>query len=303
MADTISTIQTSIHQHENDKLEKYALFLGGLNVTHEVLANYDPLRTGYGRLFMVRKPAFVVDNIADKFQKFKHILEYGNTSIQGISDITQETNSITGGYAGKSFDIPSFASDGTNGFQVQVYEFSGSPVREVIHTWINGMNDLLTGLTHYNGSDTPVSQANQTAEFIYVATDNTGTQVEYACMFANCFPKGIKNDHFNYNSGEHNLVDYTIDFAGTKYESIQINSVAKALLAKYKLLSNSLNFYSGIKTDTSGTELGGRNPFKYNIQTGELTDVGTVNENDWKELNTPIQETDVAKINAKKTTT
>ena len=66
MADTISTIQTSIHQHENDKLEKYALFLGGLNVTHEVLANYDPLRTGYGRLFMVRKPAFVVDNITFK---------------------------------------------------------------------------------------------------------------------------------------------------------------------------------------------------------------------------------------------
>lgn len=240
------TIQSGIHYHDNEDLTKYALFLSGLNVTHDVLQNYDPLRTGYGRIFMVRKPVFLEETIPNKLSKFKHIIEYGNTSISGIQDISQETNPLTGGYAGKSFEIPSYASDGTNGLSIQVYEFSGSPVREVIHTWINGMNDVLTGLAHYNGADTPVKQANQTAEFIYVSTDNTGTKVEYACMFANCFPKNIKNDHFNYQSGSHELVDYTIDFAGTKYESIQINNVAQELLDRYKILSNSLNFFSGI---------------------------------------------------------
>lgn len=282
MANNEITIQSGIHSHDNPGLTNYALFLSGLNVTQDVLKNYDPLKTGYGRLFMVRKPVFLEQIIPNKLKKFKHILEYGNTSISGLSDITQEVNTITGGYAGKQFEIPSYASDGTNGLQVQVYEFSGSPIREVIHTWINGMNDILTGLTHYNGIATGdsndsgngkvyASQSNQTAEFIYVATDNTGTEVEYACMFANCFPKSIKTDHFNYQSGSHELVDYTIDFSGTKYESIQINSVAKSLLNRYRILSNSLNFYSGIKANDA-----------HNLGSGAYYDVttGKINERD-----------------------
>ena len=49
-----STIQTGAKEHESENLMNYALFVGGLNVTRDVLKNYDPLRTGYGRLFMVR---------------------------------------------------------------------------------------------------------------------------------------------------------------------------------------------------------------------------------------------------------
>jgi len=267
MAD-ISTIQSGIKHHENDDLMKYALFMGGLNVTHDVLVNYDPLKTGYGRIFMIRKPVFLDNTIPNKLKKFKHILEYGNTAISGINDVTVNFNQLTGGYVGKTFEIPSYASDDTNQFTVNCYEFSGSPIREVIHTWINGTTDLLTGLAHYNGDQIAKLQSNQTAEFIYVATDNTGEQVEYACLFANCFPKNIKNDHWNYQSGEHNLVEYNIEFTCTKYESMQINKVAKSLIDRYKLLSNSLNFYSGVNSGdntTLGSGIG------YDIKTGQMT--------------------------------
>lgn len=260
----LNTIQTYLKQHTNDKLNKYALFLGGLNVTKPVLQCYDPLRTGYGRLFMVRKPVFLNKTIPNKLKKFKHILEYGNTSVQGINDVTVNFNSITGGYAGKSFEIPSVATDDTNEFSVTVYEFSGSPVRDVIHSWINGTTDLLTGLSHYNGvKELPRIQANQTAEFIYVETDNTGEGLEYACMFANCFPKNLKNDHFNYTAGEHGLVEYTINFTCTKYESMQINMVARELLKRYTLLANSLNFYSGLTPHLLGK------PRYYDFSTGK----------------------------------
>lgn len=277
MADK-KTIQSNIKSSEySNSIKDYALFMGGTNVTHDVLSQYDPLKTGYNRLFMVRKPVWVAKYIPSKFDKFKHILEYGNVSISGLGDITVNTNQITGGYVGKSFEIPSYAEDGTNSFSVQVYEFSGSPIREVLHTWINGSTDLLTGLTTYNGeidNGIPINQANQTAEFIYVATDCSGREVEYACMFANCFPKGISLDPFNYNSGEHNLVETTIEFSCTKYESIQINQIAKALLDKYKLLANSLNFYSGISVDEikggENKELGLREGFGYNVSNGKL---------------------------------
>ena len=56
---TTPTIQSNIKSAAANDITKYALFMGGTNVTNEVLACYDPLKTGYGRLFMVRKPAFL----------------------------------------------------------------------------------------------------------------------------------------------------------------------------------------------------------------------------------------------------
>ena len=61
-------------------------------------------------------------------------------------------------------------------------------------------------------------------------------------MFANCFPKGIKNDHFNTTQGEHNYVEYAVDFSTTKYEGIDVNYKAKTLLRTYQVLVNSLEF-------------------------------------------------------------
>jgi len=269
-ATTATTLQSNIKNFTDEDMKDYALFLGGTNVTNEVLRHYDPLKTGYGRLFMVRKPVWVAKYAKTELNMFKHILEYGNTSVTGLQDIAVNFNSITGGYVGKSFEIPSYATDDTTEFTVQVYEFSGSPIRNLLHTWINGTTDLLTGLATYNGvNDIKRIQANQTAEFIYVSTDNTGEQIEYACLLANCFPKNISLDNFNYNSGEHNLVELSINFTTTKYESIQINAVAKALLEKYKVLGNSLNFYSGY--DPKKDNLGGyTNSRGYDVTTGKL---------------------------------
>lgn len=298
-----STIQTGAKEHESANLMNYALFVGGLNVTRDVLKNYDPLRTGYGRLFMVRVPEWLNLSIPNKVKKFKHILEYGNTAVQGIGDIEVSFNDYTGGYAGKSFSIPSVATDGTNTFTVNCYEFSGSPIREVIHTWVNGTTDLLTGLTHYNGhaatqghSDSEPQilkalQSNQTAEFIYVSTDVTGTMVEYACLFANCFPANVRNEQFNYTSGSHELVEYNVEFRCTKYESLQINKLGQALLNKYKVLANSLNFFSGIKSSEYVGNTTHADQY-YDIQTGQLVSQGGVTTNN----NAPLSESQLAAL-------
>ena len=51
-------------------------------------------------------------------------------------------------------------------------------------------------------------------------------------------------------SKKHELVETTIEFSCTKYESTQINKVAAALINRYRILTNSLNFNSGITTKT-----------------------------------------------------
>lgn len=259
MADKITGIQDGIHSLSSnaDDFCKYSLFLGGTNARNDVLRHYTPLQTGYARIFMVRKPLFMQWTMESKFKRFKHILEYAFTAVSGLSDISMDTRQIAGSYGGKSIEVPTMVTDSTNAFTITVFEFSGSPVREVLTAWINGIHDLNSNLTHYNGyakidglNDSAgdrieVNQANETAEFIYVVTDRTGMNIEYACLLTNCFPKNINIDPFNFQSQSHDTVETGIEFACTKYESNQINQVAKKLVQQNMVLTNSLNFHSG----------------------------------------------------------
>ena len=289
MASTIMSGTGNADKSNLKSITNYALFMGGTNTTNEVLRAYDPLTTGFARIFMVRKPAFLVDKYSNEFAIYKHILEYGFTAINGLGSISVQDNQVQGGYTNRAFSIPAMATDETSEFSIQVYEFSGSPMRTINHLWINGMSDILNGVTHLNGSDVDAIQANMTAEFIYYVTDRTTKNIEYACLFTNCYPKSIDLDPFNYQSGEHNIVQQTINYSTVKYESIQINKVAAALNNKYRILANSLNFYSGIKssgTSDNDTKTGSEYekgqisigesthfPGKYyNIETGMLAD-------------------------------
>lgn len=266
---SVLTSQTNAKEHDKKEMLNYGFFLGGVNATNQALQQYDPFKTGFGRLFMIRKPAFIEDlgvsdtALKDKLNKFKHILEYANTAVSGIGDVSVDFASMAGGYSGRSLELPTGAKDSTDTFTVSTFEFSGSPVREMLHLWINSVLDLQSGLSHYAGSELEVSQANHTAEFIYVVTDQSGKKIEYACHFANCFPRGLKNDHFNYTSGQHDIVEYAVDFSCTKYESPQINRVAKVLLEKYGILMNSLNFHCGFTYD----EANGLNKITYSGNT------------------------------------
>ena len=262
------TCQSNIHTHDFEDMTKYAFMLGGLDVTHDVLQAYDPFKTGFARIFMVRKPLFVDQLLPDKMKKFKHILEYANTSIQGINDIQMGTANIQGGYANREVTLPTILTDGTNDFTIRVYEFSGSPVREIIHFWLTGIADLQSGLSTYHGyDDAPVNQANHSAEFIYVVTDQTGKNVEYSCLFANCVPNAIEMSHLNYESGQHDTVPMDLQFTCTKYESPQINEKAKQLLTKYRVLMDSLDFHSKITNEDLSNMGDGHD---YDLETGEL---------------------------------
>lgn len=249
------TIQSNIYNRSESDLTKYALFAGGLDVTRPCLEQYDPFKGGFYRLFMIRQPIFMTKLFPNRFKNFKHILEYGNTAVSGIGDIDVQSTPMTGGYVGRNVEIPTIATDNTNQFTVTVYEFNGLPMREMLWAWINGVMDTQTGLTHYFGlieeniasgrneeKGLAKSLANETAEFIYVVTDQTGWNIQYACHLANCFPKGLSNDMFNSTAGQHELAQMQINFSCAKYESPQINEVAKGLLNKYRTLMNVMDF-------------------------------------------------------------
>lgn len=251
--DKIQTMQSNIAQFDSEGIKKYSLFLGGLDTTNKSLAQYDPLRTGYGRIFFVRMPFFMDCLMPTATKGVKHMLEYGNTGVTGLGNTTLDFEQFTGGYAGKSFDIPTVAKDETTEITIQLYEFAGSPIREYMEMWISGISDPNTGLaTLHNartnsGKRVKYTQANITAEAFYVHTGPTGRQddIQYACFLTNMMPKQATKDHFEYTSGDHKIVQISQTFTCVKYESAQINNVAKALIKKYVILRDFLDFKSG----------------------------------------------------------
>lgn len=250
-----TTIQSNI-KHNTKDMTKYSLFLGGTNVTSAALEQYDPLKTGQARIFFLKMPVFMKKILPTETKNIKHLMEYGFIGVDGIQNITMDFESISGGYSGKSFETATVAKDETQSVTLKLYEFSGSPVREYMTTWISGISDPFTGIGHYHGAmdvDPTIlySQVNHTAEAIYVQTDKTGrgAGIEYACLLTNMMPKQAKVDHFNYESGTHAVVQTDVEFTTTKYESAQINEVAKALVTKYGMLENYLNFKPGYTVD------------------------------------------------------
>ena len=249
----VATLQDNIRKCDNTEITNYAYWLGGTDTTNAALAQYDLLRTGYGRLFILRMPAFVEFLLEDETRVFKHMLEFGNVGISGIQGYTAEFASVTAGYVGNTVEIPTSVKDDTNSITIRIYETQGSLIRTYIDFWLTGVSDPYTGLSHYHGardvdensSSYVLSQANHTMEALYVATDPTGEQAEYVCLLTNMFPRSSDHSHFEYEPGSHDLDQLSLEFTCTKYMSAQINYIGTVALNKFAILKNYLNMYSG----------------------------------------------------------
>lgn len=273
----VITGQTGARQFNGSGITDYSLFVGGVNATHHALSKYSPLMNGFGRLFMVRAPKILLQYFAvnqnmysadSRFMQVKHMMEYMNRSIQGFGERTLAVagTPIMGGYAGRQFNTPTVTKDGTENFQLGMFEFNGSPVFDIIDTWQQMIADENSGLSTYGGAisvgkdssglDTRMwntrdgintaiefNEANHTAEFIYILTDRSGAQVERAILLADCFPTSIaQSSPLDYTAGTHDNVTYDISFNCVPYRSPIITSIANDLLKKYAIVSNSLNF-------------------------------------------------------------
>lgn len=251
----VATLQDNIHKSNTDAtFTNYAYWISGANSKHDALKQYDLLRTGYVRVFILQLPYFVEKLLPSESAKFKHMIEFGNVGIDGIQGYSVETAQATGGYNGSSVELPTSSKDDTNSVTIKVYDTQGSLMRTYIDFWITGTFDPYTGLNHYHGirslDDTACkncvfSQANHTMEMLVVATDPTGDEAEYSCLLTNMFPKQSNHDHFNYEPGSHDLVQLSLEFTCNKYVSSQINYIGSLALQQFQILKNFMKIYSG----------------------------------------------------------
>lgn len=242
---------------------KFRYFLSGVDVTRQNLDAFTPYMRGYARIFVYQQPAFMDKFFPELTQRFKAYLETGFRSVNGIQDVQVEFTDYDGGYAGQKFSNVSYSHDDTDTVTISMYELAGSPIREFLSTWINGVRDQRSGVAHYHGHvEDPAhtgndymayGEENHTMELVYYTTDATARRVEYACLFAHCFPTKVPKDHLNYESGSHDAVDVEVEFRCTPYESRYINDLATFFMAADTIKYNYLDFNPF--HDTSGTPI------------------------------------------------
>ena len=91
MATKVNTLQSNIKKYDSSFVTNYSLFIGGVNATQKALEQYDPLKTGYNRIFFIKMPTFMEIILPDETKRFRHLLEYGFTRIDGLSNKSLET--------------------------------------------------------------------------------------------------------------------------------------------------------------------------------------------------------------------
>lgn len=268
----IPTAQTNIKNTDDKKFTNHAFWMNGPNVTHELLKQYDPLRNPLGRLIILRMPVFLQTVLPASTKKIKHLLEFANVGIDGISGYSAEFSTMTVGYNGNTIELPNMVKDDTNSLTIKVYETSGSVFREYMDAWLTGFNDPVLGYSTYHGAteiDPSVTyqQANHTMEALYIALDPTGTQPEYVALLVNMFPKGSDHSHFNYEPGSRDVVNLSLEFTATKYITYQVNELGKAAIDKFKLIRNYQNITFGDYDPNNPASLPGATPVQKGIWT------------------------------------
>ena len=250
------TIQSNIKSNTKS-FDKFGYFLGGIDVTHQNLDQFTPYIRGVSRIFLHKPPAFMLERYPDMTRRFKTYLETSYTSLDGIGDISVDFTDFEGGFAGQRYSTVMLARDDTENVTVQVYELSGSPVREYLDTWVTGTRDPRSGIAHYHGviADKGAeyySEKNHTAEMFYVNLDPTAINIEYCCMFAHMFPTRVPKAHLNYEKGNRDNALMDLEFRTTKYESPAINNIGAWYIANSNVNYNYLDFDPNVTVQGKG---------------------------------------------------
>lgn len=247
MITTGITSQAGINRVKRD-FDNADIFRGMMKLDQANIGQFDFMVTGYAMFKWITMPTFMELGNPELCKLFRNLTEKGSTSFEGINDITLQTEDITGGFAGNSFKQATNMKEEFDTFTMKMYEMNGSPIREGLNYWAGGIRDKGYGTAHYQGLVDTIeggyTAQNHTAELIYIVTNPSLSYnaIEYACLITNIMPTKIPMSHLNYTHGEHSLVNFDLEFTGTKYESKFINEKAVEIVKKYRDLQSYMEF-------------------------------------------------------------
>ena len=238
-------------------ISQYTLMRGATDVPN--VAMWNNFESGYSYLTVVQIPGFLEelqkqnDTYRTLITNYKHILEYEFKGLDGIENITSETQSINTGNMEIQFITKTNMQDSSN-FTMRYTEKSGSVITRVHELFLQGVKDGRTQVKHYHGLIESGDIVNpgyewETFSFMYMVTDNTMRNLEKAYYIVAAQPTQAETSIFNSEKGDIGFKEIGVEMIGFPLTGDAIDAKASEMLAwlnspsnPNRLINNSNNF-------------------------------------------------------------
>lgn len=211
MADAILMRDPSMTAHEaSASVENF--FTGSINTGAN---SYDPYVSGYAFIVWLKMPTWVPN-----VEEFKQFSQKNFKSFQGLANMDLETAGVRAGFTTNETHYTTGNAAKPSEFTLKYQEHSGAPMTKSYNSWVSGIRDPKTGIATYPKQfGLEYHSDNHTGTLLYVVTrpdaDNfAGKNIEFAALWTHVQPKRINMEHYNYESGSHDLVELDQPFAG-----------------------------------------------------------------------------------------
>lgn len=218
-------------------LSKYTLMRGVTDFAN--LSAYNLYETGYSFLVVVQAPLCLtkLSEINTEYGKlvdtYIHILEYDFRGLNGLQNMTAETQNLTNGISSVEI-INKVTLPETSSFTMQYFERYGSVISKTHELFLRGLKDPRTQRKHYNGlidsGRLKAGYENEVFAFMYIVTDNTLMNVEKAVYIVAAQPTEANFDQYNSTKGTIEFKEIDVEFKGYPIFGREVNRKAKDLL-------------------------------------------------------------------------
>lgn len=236
------------------------------------LVQFNPYETGYACFIICQMPKFMellakYDADYNKLVKnWAHIIEYEFKSFDGLQDINADTIAL-GDDLNSINVINKVNMQSASEFTLVYDEKSGSPLTKFATLYLTGIKDPRTQVKTYHGlihsGKMEPGFENEVFTFLFITTDNTMREVEYAVLLIGCQLNSADTDMYNYTKGDINKRDVNVKFSGYPVTGNKIDMCAQDILTYLlsadagarQIIVNSTDFtYTGISNVTKTLE-------------------------------------------------
>ena len=204
----------------------------------DIQAMREPFRLGRFILKIMKYPPFFPP-IACEMARW--LFEDNVRGVDGVPENSLSTISIEIGATQRSIDFPGMYKENGKEFTVKTPEWKGRPLGKFIEWWICGLSDKETGVGHFWGRDMAYVRSNYGMTFLYIilGPQARATDIEFACMWHDCFPTKEIAGYMSSNTlGDAGSVgDQDVGLTGVYQTGLQIDLLAQIITTQTGLFN------------------------------------------------------------------
>lgn len=250
------------------------------------IGQFDQFETGYSQLYVLKMPKFIeelarqYEDVNEMASSFKHMLEYEFRGLNGLSNVTSNTFTITDG-SNEQQIINDVVRETSQELSASYFERSGSLITKFLTYYLTGIKDPMSKAKNYHGliKDGILlpSIENEVATMMYIVTDNTYLRIEKAFLLCNCQFTQAEESMYESEKGSIQNKEISLSFRCFPITNEDVDKAAWSLLRRNngtayynqdgKSVANSANWIdasdANTEYDVTGQELQRHNRSEY----------------------------------------